>query len=127
MQGLAYAMTYESPIYAPKPQNDPCEQSSSKECINRLVDKFSSIYAINGEDLKKVIQCESSYKVEAVGDGGRARNLLQFHKPTFDLYSKKFGEELDYNSGYDQIKLASWMWSKGLQYHWSCARIVGII
>ncbi len=81
----------------------------------------------NAPEIKKVAWCESSYNPQAVGDGGRAKNIMQFHKPTFDQFSKEMGEPLNYDSAYDQIKLADYMWEKDLKSHWTCARITKII
>lgn len=67
-----------------------------------------------------VSKCESGYNPKAVGDGGRARNIFQFHKPTWDSFTKKMGEELDYNSYHDQSKVASWAFSNGYASHWTC-------
>lgn len=88
------------------------------------VDKYAEQYGVDSQVLKKVMFCESSNNPKAVGDGGRARNVMQFHKPTFDSYSKKFGEVLDYNSYHDQIKLASYMFSEGEESHWTCFKKV---
>lgn len=74
----------------------------------------------NAAELRGVAWCESTHRPYAVGDGGRAVGIMQFHRPTFDMYSKQMGEELNYESSYDQIKVADYMWNKGLQRHWTC-------
>lgn len=89
-------------------------------------DKYALQYGIDASVFKKVMFCESSNNPKAVGDGGKARNVLQFHKPTFDAYSKLYGKQLDYDSYKDQIELAAWMFSKGQQGHWTCySKVVG--
>lgn len=88
------------------------------------VDQYASQYQVDASLLKKVMKCESSNNPKAVGDGGRARNVMQFHKPTFYSYSKKLGEELDYNSYQDQIKLAAYMFSINQGSHWTCLKMV---
>lgn len=90
----------------------------------QYADKYATQYGIDASVFKKVMFCESSNNPKAIGDGGRAKNVMQFHKPTFDAYAKKYGEELDYNSYHDQIELAAWMFSKGEQGHWTCYKIV---
>ncbi len=87
-------------------------------------DKYAAQYGIDARVFKKVMWCESSNNPKAVGDGGRARNVMQFHRPTFDSFSKRYGKQLDYDSYKDQIELAAWMFSKGHQNHWTCYRIV---
>ncbi len=90
----------------------------------QYADKYTKQYSVDTVLFKKVMFCESSNNPNAIGDSGLARNVMQFHRPTFNTYANLMGEELDYNSYHDQIKLAAWMWSKGLQYHWSCYSIV---
>lgn len=67
-----------------------------------------------------LIKYESGGDPNAVGDRGLARNILQFHKATFDLYAKKYGVEyLTYDDAESQIYLAALMLEDGLGYHWS--------
>lgn len=65
-----------------------------------------------------MMECESGGR-KVKGDGGRAYNEFQFHKPTWDRMSKKMGEELDINSGYDQAKLATWAVANGYGREWT--------
>lgn len=97
--------------------------------LDAIIAKFSVVYGVNQEELKKVMMCESSGRSHVYGDGGLAYGPMQFHKPTFYEFSKKLGEELDYHSAYDQIKLASYMFSLGDKgkRHWSCAKKLGIV
>lgn len=74
-----------------------------------LIVHFADMYGANEDELLVVAFCESGYKPHAVGDGGRARNIFQFHKPTFDRYARLMGEELSYDSAHDQAKLAAWI------------------
>lgn len=86
--------------------------------------KYSQYYGIDESVFKKVMWCESNNKPYKVGDGGRARNVLQFHKGTFDSYAKKLGEPLDYDSYHDQIKLGAYMFSIGEANHWTAYRAI---
>jgi len=88
-------------------------------------DKYTAQYGVDPTIFKKVMWCESSNNPDAIGDGGAARNVMQFHKPTFVGYAKKLGKEMDYNSYKDQIELASYMFSIGEQSHWTCYKKVG--
>jgi soluble lytic murein transglycosylase-like protein len=79
--------------------------------------------AVGGE--KSLLYCliknESSWRTNVVGDGGKAYGLLQFHRPTFDRYSKRYGLTLDYKNPLDQIILASLMINEDINnvHHWS--------
>lgn len=95
--------------------------------IPELIQVFSIKYNVSPKLLSKVIECESQFNPKAFhkDDGGKGKHsvgLLQFQKTTFDLWSAKLGEELDYYSYHDQIKLASYMWSKGQAGQWTCFR-----
>ncbi len=86
----------------------------------------------NADVLKKVATCESTMNPQAVNynDGGIGKHsigILQFQESTFNSYSKKMGEELDYHSSYDQVKVADYMVSQGQLRQWSCSRILGLI
>lgn len=89
--------------------------------------KYASLYGSNYNELMAVMKCESGYRLHVYGDGGRAYSLMQFHKPTFEAFSKELGETLDYYSPHDQIKLGAWAFAKGYQKHWTCASKLGFV
>ena len=69
--------------------------------------------------LRKVIQLESTWNTEAVGDSGLAYSLSQFHEQTFNWFSELSGIEGEYTNPYDQIRLMVWAFDNGYQYHWT--------
>jgi len=73
-----------------------------------------------------IIKCESSWKEDAVGDGGRAYGLAQFHRPTWDWLTELSGKDLDYKNPQHQIELLTWAIENGRSYLWTCARKLGI-
>lgn len=87
-----------------------------------MVSYYSSFYGANRGQLEGVIRCESNWRANVYGDGGHAFGVLQFHKPTFDRWAKQMGEELDYYSYHDQIKLGAWAFAQGENYKddWTC-------
>jgi hypothetical protein len=85
---------------------------------------YANHYGIDEGVFKKVMWCESRNNPDAVGDNGKAKNVMQFHKPTFDSYAKKLGEDLDYNSYHDQIKVAAYMFSIGEAKQWTAYRAI---
>jgi len=110
----------ESPLI-PTPINEPT--------VEELVVKFSKEYQIDGALLLRVARCESSLNPKAVhyNDGGSGKHsvgVMQFQEATFNNWSKILGEELDYHSSYDQVKLASYMWSKNQERQWTCYRTI---
>jgi len=74
----------------------------------------------NQELIDCLIKYESSGNPLAIGDNGKAVNILQFHKTTFDFFKKKYKlDNLIYNDAESQILLADKMISDNLQFHWS--------
>lgn len=92
--------------------------------LEKQVELFTLVYGGDVELNKKVISCESNGKQTAVGDSGLSRGIAQFQKPTFDSLSKKFGEELNYNSSYDQLKLLVWSIANGYGSNWTAWRAI---
>jgi len=86
------------------------------------VTKYSKQFLVDEQTLQKVMHCESGGRIHVYGDNGRAYSVMQFHKPTFESYSKKLGEELDYYSYQDQIKLSAFMFSIGEGDNWTAYR-----
>jgi hypothetical protein len=108
--------TAEAPIYEPK---------TPEEYILMYAQK----YDINESMFLKVAVCESSLNPDAIHyhDGGKGKHsvgVFQFQESTFLTWEKIFGEDLDYYSYHDQIKLAAFMFSEKQQSQWSCTKIV---
>jgi len=86
---------------------------------------FSNLYGGNPDIALKVMDCESSGSHSAKGDGGRSNGIFQFQKSSFERMEKDFGEDLNYTSQYDQIKLASYaLASKKYQNEWTSFRAI---
>jgi len=88
--------------------------------VKQILQTVPKKYGVNPKIVENVAFCESTLRYNAVGDGGHAYGILQFHKPTFLQFEKKYGEDLNYNSSYDQAKLASKMIKDGYGSHWTC-------
>ena len=71
-----------------------------------------------------LIKYESNWNINAVGDNGKARNVLQFWEGTFNTFKKKYNlEYLEWNNAEDQILLAQKMLEDDINNlrHWSVA------
>lgn len=90
--------------------------------VSGMITYYSNVYGNSSTELYNVAKCESNLRTNVYGDGGLAFGVMQFHKPTFYRWSKEMGVSLDYYSSNDQIKLASYVFSKGTAYkkHWTC-------
>ncbi|MDO8493669.1 MAG: transglycosylase SLT domain-containing protein [bacterium] len=94
----------------------------SKECVVALIKKYADQYDFPEKMALAVASCESEFKTTALGDRGKAYGIYQFHKPTFEMFSKKLGEKLNYHDTEDNIKLAIWALSQDKGHHWTCYR-----
>lgn len=88
-----------------------------------LIKKYAGSQA---ELLTKVMMCESGGKQSAVGDGGKAIGVLQFHRGTFERYSEWYGHKLNINSSLDQIKLGGFIFQNYPKEKraWTCVKKV---
>lgn len=122
---LPLMMFNTQPIGAEAPTYEPPVVLSPREYISIYAQKYNIDEAI----FLKVATCESKLKPNSINynDGGKGKHsvgVMQFQESTFNHWEKVLGEDLDYYSYHDQIKLASFMWSKGQQRQWSCFKIV---
>ncbi|HAS92268.1 MAG TPA: hypothetical protein DCS12_08565 [Clostridiales bacterium] len=88
------------------------------------IEYYSNLYGADSKIVSKVIQCESRGNITAIGDSGKSFGIAQFQKPTFINLSNKLGEELDYYSSHDQIKLLSWSMANGYGRLWTAYRAI---
>lgn len=97
---------------------EPTYALSPKEYIV----KYAEIHHAPEKELMSVVKCESNFNPNAIGDGGKAKNIFQYHEETFNRYAKLYGEKLDYNSYADQAKLTSWIFVNypKEKHAWSC-------
>lgn len=80
-------------------------------------------YQISSAKLKLVMKKESGYNPAAIGDGGNAKRILQFHDGTWYAFARQYeqetGEKLVYGNTKDDITLAAWAFHKGYGHHWT--------
>ena len=84
---------------------------------------FAKEYGANYTEMAKVIVCESNWRPTVYGDGTKAYSYAQFHRPTFDMWAKELGKELDYQNPDDHLELMAYAFSKdGVSYKraWTC-------
>jgi hypothetical protein len=84
--------------------------------VNLTVDEqiyyFSNLYQVDVSLIRKVIECESGGNHSSIGDNNLSRGILQFQRATFQRMAKLYGEDLNYESQYDQLKLGIYALSK---------------
>ena len=110
------------------PTKDEAEEleivSPTTMTIQGQIDYYSLLYGVDRNLSSKVIQCESEGNINAVGDNGLSRGIAQFQEPSFNRLSKLMGEELNYNSPHDQIKLMIWSIANGHGREWTAYRAI---
>lgn len=92
--------------------------------LTMQVNHFAELYGVDGSVVNQVIKCESGGNQKAVGDGGLSKGIAQFQKSTFLRMEKKFGEDLNYESSFDQAKLLTYAISQGWGQEWTAYRAI---
>jgi hypothetical protein len=96
--------------------NKVIEEVEIDYSVPSIIERIAPLFDQDPQLIYKITWCESNHKVVS-HDGGRARNVTGIHNATFKgylpSYEKEMGETLDIHSTYDQIKMMSFMFSKG--------------
>jgi hypothetical protein len=75
------------------------------------------------EDAIEVIDCESSGRHNAVGDGGKSVGIVQFQKATFNWMKKAAGKpNWSWKNPIHQLRLMVWAVDHGYGDQWTCYR-----
>ncbi|MCL4437446.1 hypothetical protein M1513_00175 [Patescibacteria group bacterium] len=97
----------------------------------RYDDIVNYLYSFNNPKLILIAHCESfdfktnKYNIRAVGDGGKAYGLLQFHYSTFMEFAERVRmHHPHWKNPYQQIYIANWMIRHGYIRRWSCYGIL---
>jgi hypothetical protein len=67
----------------------------------------SNKYGTDFDTMWDLAKCESSLNPVAKGDAGLAYGIFQWHKPSWDMYNKRFGIQLDRNNAKDQAEMTA--------------------
>ena len=88
---------------------------------------YAREYGASEKELLTVARCESKLDPKAIhyNDGGKNKHsvgIFQYQESTFNSFNNLIGEDLDYYSYQDQIKLTAMIFSKypKLKTHWTC-------
>lgn len=90
--------------------------------------------------IERLIECESGGNPEAIGDGGKAYGILQFHLGTFMHFGVKYRAELFpnaeplevenfYADEWAQVEIARKMLKEpgGVEHWYNCALKIGLL
>jgi len=116
------------------PQQVEAEELSLKDQILYWIDAMANKYGASARDMKKVINCETQFNINAQGDWRSeagiflSNGIAQFQKPTFLKFQNESGIQGDYPEWKPEIELMAWAFSHNLQRHWlNCSKWTGVI
>ena len=100
------------------------------EAVNRPYSLYKHIYdeayifGIEPDYVYCIVQKESGFDKNAVGDSGLAHGLGQFHLPTWKSFRKQMGKSQEDTrfSAYDSIETLVWGLTKDYDSHWTASR-----
>jgi hypothetical protein len=99
--------------------------SSTPDSLRSFAIEVADQEGVSTSTMVYVLQHESNFDPNAIGDHGAAHNVAQFHKPTFEWMKAmaiKQGlpyENLSYNSAKDQIILLGWALKNNYGCQWT--------
>lgn len=88
----------------------------TEERIKEEIHSVSQEYGVSEEVMTKVIQCESQFKKDALGDHGKSRGLVQIHSDYHDV-----SDEEAYDPAY-AIRFLAQHLKEGNGNLWTCFR-----
>lgn len=89
------------------------------EDIPSLVDYYADKYGVSKDVMHTVVNCESGYKPQAVGDSGQSFGLVQIHMPSWGgAITPEQANDPDFALNFLAEKL-----SEGRGYLWTCYRM----
>lgn len=111
------AMSVAAPAPLPEPQKSVLKGSYSKEQVISLIEEIAQEKAVSADILKTVINCESGYKTNAIGDNGHSRGLVQI----YDDYHPNISHEQAFDPVFAINFLADNI-NAGKGHLWTCYR-----
>lgn len=98
------------------------EEKFSQYTPEQKAQYFAKEYNANYNEMATVITCESGWRPEVYGDGGKAYSYAQFHRPTFEMWAKEINKDLSYTNPDDHLELMAYAFSRGTSYKndWTC-------
>ena len=93
--------------------------SETPKTTQQLITFYALKYNVNKNIMRKVISCESNYKVDAIGDSGKSFGLVQIHLPSHPHITKEQAFDPDFALNFLAKNIAK---NKGKM--WTCYRII---
>ena len=106
-----------TPTVAAVPPKPLSIQSSSS--LDEKIDIVATKYGVQPSLMRSVIKCESSYRTDAIGDGGTSFGLVQINLPSHPTITKAQAFDADFALDFLASNLA-----KGKGDMWTCYRMI---
>ena len=97
---------------------DIIPQEEVELTIPEKIDLYASKYQVSSEVMNVIVKCESNYKPEAIGDGGKSFGLSQIHLPS---WGGKITQEEALDPDFALDFMAKRL-SEGKGHLWTCYR-----
>lgn len=111
---LAFLSSYVNATQAKAP-----ERSLNEYSVQELVSHFASQYQVSSNQMLATIKCESGFRENAIGDGGKSYGLSQIHLPSHPNVTKEQATDKVF-----AIEFMAKAFSKGKQRQWTCWRML---
>jgi len=102
----------------------PSQKQVIPKTIPEMIIEYSEKYQVDPLLVSCILENESHFRPEAIGDNGLAVGIAQFHLNTFKTFRRLMGEtgkDLRTNPE-ESIKILCWALSTGRGYHWTAYR-----
>jgi soluble lytic murein transglycosylase-like protein len=96
----------------------PVVEPYKPKTIEQKIEYYAEKYNVSKYVMHTVINCESSYNPNAIGDGGKSRGLSQIHKPSHPNVTDEQAFDPDF-----AIDFMAKHMSQGNSWMWTCYRI----
>jgi hypothetical protein len=95
---------------------------ASQELIH-YIERFAKEYGVSVRYLVCLAREESRFDPNAIGDGGRAHGVWQYHLATWQMFRRQMGLSTEDLRACEEeaTRTTAWAISKGLDRHWSVA------
>ena len=92
---------------------------NTKEDLVELTKQYANRYGVSFNTMSRVINCESSWDIEAVGDGGKSHGLVQIHNPSHPKITREQATDPEFAINFLAENL-----SNGKGNMWTCYRMI---
>jgi soluble lytic murein transglycosylase-like protein len=96
---LEYTITYTAiPVQAQEIESSLTKQVQSiKDHIKSRIGYYADLYEVSEEVMNVVVQCESNYDPNALGDKGASRGLTQINRPAHPNISDEQAFDIEFS------------------------------